>query len=129
MKHNRALINRLKAKGEAKASLLSVALDRYLYHREARAIYNQTIDHWADFQEGISTTYRYRTRHENGETWCEYRLLPPMSIEDIEDMKNWEWICINSPYDCTGRAFTQSIHTHINPSGMVSWIRYKGLDI
>lgn len=130
MKHNKAFIERLKKQGEPKKALLEKAFDEYLTYKGERALSRQHCKSiWSNRDISISDDYRYRVRHESGETWCEYRLLPPMRLEDIEEMKEAEWCFINSPYDCTGRTFTQYIHTHINPSGWVSWIHYKGLDI
>jgi len=37
-----------------------------------------------------------------------------------------EW---NSPYDCTGKAFTEYISFHKNPCGLVSIIHHVGIDV
>ena len=131
MKHNWSFIQRLSKQGEPKKALLEKAFDEYLSYREERALARQHCRSiWSYRDISLSESYRYRVRDQKyGETWCEYRLLPPMRPEDIEEVKEDEWCFINSPYDCTGRAFTQGIHPHINPSGWVSWIHYKGLDV
>lgn len=49
--------------------------------------------------------------------------------EEIEECCRDEWIRINSPYDCTGKWFTARISWHRNPSGLVSYIHEKWLDV
>lgn len=49
--------------------------------------------------------------------------------EEIQKCCDGERIRINSPYDCTGKWFTWSITWHRNPSGLVSYIHRKGLDV
>lgn len=64
----------------------------------------------------------------------EYGFLPePLwkySDEEIEEYLNEEmWINIYSPYDCTGKLFTQWITFHRNPCGAVSFVHSMGLDV
>ena len=67
------------------------------------------------------------------ESWdeglTEYRILRgEWTPEEIREKVDNEWISINSPYDCTGRFFTECIHTSITPAGLV-WIHRIGVDV
>lgn len=77
---------------------------------------------------------RHRWR-EDGESGYEYGFLPfgdmsGWTDEEVQEFVDDEmWICINSPYDCTGQVFTHWINWHRNPNGMISFIHCKGLDV
>lgn len=45
--------------------------------------------------------------------------------EEVDDMREE----IRSPYDCTGRRFTQWITWHRNPNGLVSVVHKFGIDV
>ena len=64
----------------------------------------------------------------------EYGFLPDFlwqeSDKEIEKYIYEEmWICICSPYDCTGELFTQWITFHRNPCGAISFVHCMGLDV
>lgn len=49
--------------------------------------------------------------------------------EEVKELMDKKRITINSPYDCTGYAFTVYIDWHRNPNGSVSFVHCKGRDI
>lgn len=66
---------------------------------------------------------------ESGESWKEYGIIDNMSDSELDELINDEWLTINSPYDCTGKAFSCWIDTKRNKSGLISWIHCKGIDV
>lgn len=52
-----------------------------------------------------------------------------LTDEEIEELKEGMRLVIRSPYDCTGKLFTKWIAVHKNPSGLVSYVHYMGLDV
>lgn len=78
--------------------------------------------------------YEDGVRKYNYEGLCEYGFLPePLwkySDEEIKEYIDEEmWVNIYSPYDCTGKLFTQWITFHRNPCGSVSFVHSMGLDV
>lgn len=64
------------------------------------------------------------------ETAIEYGFLGyNMTDEEIQDCIDSMRLVIRSPYDCTGQRFTRWITVHKNPSGLVSFVHYMGLDV
>lgn len=75
-----------------------------------------------------------RTRVEDetcGEYWVEYGFFDGTDFTDDEVQARIDAMryIIRSPYDCTGCTFTRWIDWHRNPSGLISYRHYKGLDI
>lgn len=73
-----------------------------------------------------------RIRYEgNGEYWTEYGFLigTDYTDEQVQEIIDEMYERIYSLYDCTGRPFTRWIDWHRNPSGLISYRHYKGLDI
>jgi len=66
-----------------------------------------------------------------GTDWIEYGFFEAdgMSDEEIQEYVDEMEIHIYSPYDCTGKVFTQWITWHRNPCGWISVIHKKGLDV
>ena len=119
MKHNLAFIKRLfKANNE---DLGNKALTELIYKRTRN---------FGQYKPPVSLTeglhYRYS---ESGETWDEYGILSCIEEDELEELKDSEWIYINSPYDCTGKEFTIWIVTSRNSNGTVNWIHHKGIDV
>lgn len=52
-----------------------------------------------------------------------------LTDEEIEELKEGMRLVIRSPYDCTGKLFTEWITVHKNPSGLVSYVHHMGLDV
>lgn len=70
--------------------------------------------------------------NEYGDGFVEYGFIKGSEFWTDDDVQEWiecEWQRICSPYDCTGLAFTQGIDWHRNPSGIVSYQHYKGIDV
>lgn len=66
---------------------------------------------------------------ENGETLTEYRIYKgDFSPHEISELVDSEWESIHSPYDCTGRLFTENIHARQTPVGLV-FIHRMGVDV
>lgn len=86
--------------------------------------------------ESLLSKSRVRYDDDYPEGWKEYGFIPFHTTEDWSDDEIEEYLdeCvkmpyINSPYDCTGQAFTFGIEWHRNPSGLVSFIHRVGLDV
>lgn len=65
------------------------------------------------------------------EYWSVFGFVDPEDAtdEEIQDYFDDMRVVINSPYDCTGRAFTSSLTWHRNPSGLVSYVHRMAVDI
>lgn len=61
----------------------------------------------------------WEKRLYKGEKW---------TAEEMEQYKRDEWMHICSPYDCTGRLFTEAIEVFNTPMGVVAY-HFTGLDI
>ena len=72
-----------------------------------------------------------RIRCDVGDYWVEYGFFDGTDWTDDEVQAHIDAMryVIRSPYDCTGLAFTLWIDWHRNPSGLISYRHYKGLDI
>lgn len=69
---------------------------------------------------------------EDSESFYEYWLEDGMEDWTDEEIKQYADDMIEriySPWDCTGKRFTIYIHYHRNPSGLVSFVHYFGIDI
>lgn len=78
---------------------------------------------------------RYGGGDTDGSTFYEYGFLPQNTSawsddeirEYIDEHIGIPSIC--SPYDCTGRRITLSIHWHRNPCGLISYVHWIGIDL
>ena len=54
-----------------------------------------------------------------------------LSDQELEDMvyESFRIPFYNSPYDCTGKPFTEYISVHKNPCGLVSIVHHVGFDV
>lgn len=69
---------------------------------------------------------------DDWETCIEFGYLSnrtDLTDEEIEEICDDMTLRIYSLYDCTGLRFTRWITTHRNPSGLVSFVHYMGLDV
>lgn len=119
MKHNLAFIKRLsKANNE---ELLFKAIIEHVAHKTHNKGVLKPVQ---SLSEGLHIRVS-----ESGETWREYGIIDSMNDSELDELINDEWITINSPYDCTGKAFTCWIDTTRNRNGSINWIHCKGLDV
>lgn len=66
---------------------------------------------------------------EDGEGATEYKILKgEYSPHEISEIVDREWTRISSPYDCTGKMFTVSIHAALTPAGLV-FVHRMGVDV
>lgn len=66
---------------------------------------------------------------ESGENLTEYCIRKgQFTPYEVGLMVDSAWMKIYSPYDCTGRLFTEGIHARQTPVGLV-WIHRKGIDV
>lgn len=73
-----------------------------------------------------------RVRYDDdGESWREYgfRDFGDATDEEIQAYFNRMQVVILSPYDCTGKPFTNWIDYHRNPCGLVSFVHRLSLDV
>lgn len=61
----------------------------------------------------------WEKRLYKGEKW---------TAEEMEQYKRDEWMHICSPYDCTGRLFTEAIEVFNTPMGVVAY-HFTGMDV
>lgn len=79
---------------------------------------------------------RVRNQYDDAPDVLEYGFLPQDCLTDWEDDEIDEFFkeyvrieYIPSPYDCTGQAFTNWIHWHRNPDGVISYVHSIGVDV
>jgi len=66
------------------------------------------------------------------ESWVEYGFIVNSEDWTDEDVMEWvdeEWVRVTSPYDCSYQTFTNGIHWHRNPCGLISYQHYKSIDV
>ena len=88
-------------------------------------------DHCDRLAEGLSQRER-RRYDQGGESWRDYgfvRLGNGLTDDEIADLFRSMEVRIDSPYDCTGKAFTNRIDWHRNPNGSVSYVHRMSIDI
>lgn len=67
----------------------------------------------------------------DSEYWYRIGILDPEDATDEELREYFDGmrVVIDSPYDCTGRAFTSHISWHRNPCGLVSYVHAMAVDV
>ena len=72
-----------------------------------------------------------RVRYTDDYSFTEYGYIDGRGLTD-DDLREifYSWyIRVNSPYDCTGKAFTVCIDWHRNPCGLVSYHHKMSIDL
>ena len=70
---------------------------------------------------------------DDWEGYTEYGFLPnrydDLPEDALRDLEKELWEYTGCAWDCSGRMFTVSLHLHRNPSGKVSFIHRRAIDI
>lgn len=89
----------------------------------------------SDHSDRLSKSLEQRERRRydsDGESWRDYgfiRFEDDATDEEIADFFRRMEVHISSPWDCTGRVFTNWIDWHKNPNGSVSYVHRMSLDL
>lgn len=78
------------------------------------------------------TIPRHHCDPDDYESWVEYGFIVNSEDWTDEDVREWvdeEWVRVTSPYDCSYQTFTNGIHWHRNPCGLISYQHYKSIDV
>ena len=117
MKYNYASIKRTRD-NDLKSELLSRYIEKRIHKTKPLNSIASIQDDW------------HRVYYHDGDSWTEFALFEgdDCTDEEISEYVNSMRIRINSPYDCTGKVFTEWINWHRNPNGWISVIHHKAID-
>lgn len=81
--------------------------------------------------KSMQDDWHYICTDRYGESWAEIGFFEAegMTDEEIQEYVDGMRIEIYSPYDCTGKEFTQLLLWHRNPCGWISVVHYKSIDV
>ena len=118
MKYNIASIRRMKD-NQLKTDATIRLIEKKLHKQKPKRI--------KSLQEDTRLYYS----EKDYESWLEYGFFEAgdMTDEEIQEYVDEMEIHIYSPYDCTGKVFTQWITWHRNPCGLISVIHKKSIDV